>query len=123
MIELTEKSANKLRQVLSEQGVTEDVLLRVGIKAGGCSGFTYVLDLDSKPTKFDKFFESFGIGILCDKKSLLYIKGLILDWNDDLMNRGFVFNNPKAKSSCGCKTSFMIDSDDAQEQEFKPSWM
>ena len=56
MIELTEKSANKLREVLSEQGVTEDVLLRVGIKAGGCSGFTYVLDLDSKPTKFDKFF-------------------------------------------------------------------
>ena len=62
-VNIHEKSANKLREVLSEQGVTEDVLLRVGIKAGGCSGFTYVLDLDSKPTKFDKFFESFGVGV------------------------------------------------------------
>ncbi len=121
MIELTEKSANKIREVLKEQGVVDDVMLRVGIKAGGCSGFTYVLDLDSKPHKFDKLFESHGVNILCDKKSFLYLKDMVIDWSDNLMNRGFVFNNPKAKSSCGCKTSFLPDRN--EEKEFKPSWM
>lgn len=120
MITLTEKSANKIKEILKEQNVNEQPLLRVGIKAGGCSGFTYVLDFDTKPSKFDKYFESNDLGILCDKKSLLYLKGMEIDWSDNLMDRGFKFNNPIAKTSCGCRTSFLPD---IEIQQLTPSWM
>lgn len=120
MISLTEKSADKIKEILIEQKISEQPMLRVGIKAGGCSGFTYVLDFESKPHKFDKLFESQGISILCDKKSLLYLKGIEIDWSDNLMDRGFRFNNPIAKSSCGCRTSFMPNVD---SQQATPSWM
>ena len=121
MIKLTEKSASKIKQILSEQKVVDIPLLRVGIKAGGCSGFTYTMDFDSRPSKFDKLFKSQGLNILCDKKSLIWIKGTEIDWSDNLMDRGFRFLNPKAKSSCGCKTSFMPE--DQPQSEHTPSWM
>ena len=121
MIKLTEKSANKIKQVLLNEGVDESPLLRVGIKAGGCSGFTYTMDFDSKQSKFDKIFKSQGLNILCDKKSLIWISGTQIDWSDNLIDRGFRFENPKAKSSCGCKTSFMPE--DQPKSEHTPSWM
>lgn len=120
MIQLTEKSANKVKQILSEREVEDKTLLRVGIKAGGCSGFTYTIDFDKSPTKFDQVFESHGVNILCDKKSLLWISGLEIDWSDDLMDHGFKFDNPKAKATCGCKTSFMPDKGFVDD---KPVWL
>ena len=98
-----------------------ETAVRMGVKGGGCSGFTYTLDFDSRQTKFDLFFESNGLNILVDKKSNLYIGETTIDWSYKLNDRGLKFNNPKAKGSCGCKTSFMIDIPDANSN--MPSWM
>ena len=122
MITLTENAAKEIYKVMLQNEVTKDICLRVGIKGGGCSGFTYTLDFDSKKTKFDLEFESQNLKILVDKKSHLYIKDTEIDWSYDLMDRGLKFNNPSAKGSCGCKTSFMFEPPE-KDENFQPSWM
>ena len=94
--------------------------VRMGVKGGGCSGLTYTLDFDNRQRKFDIPYVSNGLSILVDKKSHLYIGETEIDWSYNLMDRGLKFNNPHAKGSCGCKTSFMIDLPEVTE---KPSWM
>ena len=91
------------------------------VNGGGCSGFTYTVDFDSRKSKFDLEFESFGLSVLVDKKSHLYIKDTDIDWSNDLNDRGLKFNNPSAKGTCGCRTSFMYEH--IEENEDKPSWM
>ena len=81
----------------------------------------YTIDFDSRPRKFDLEFESFGINVLVDKKSHLYIKETTIGWSNELQDKGFKFDNPHAKGACGCKTSFMIDM--PQEEQRVPSWM
>ena len=122
MILLTKNAANEIRKIMNKNNFDIDVALRVGVKGGGCSGLTYTLDFDSYKTKFDLEFESEGLRILVDKKSNLYIKDTLIDWSYKLMDRGLKFNNPMAKSSCGCKTSFIFDAP-KQEKSFKPTWM
>ncbi len=122
MITLTKNAAKEIQKVMNENELNNDVCIRVGVKGGGCSGFTYTLDFDSKKTKFDLEFESQKLRILVDKKSHLYIKGTEIDWSYGLMDRGLKFNNPSAKGSCGCKTSFMFEHPE-QDNEFKPSWI
>tara|TARA_B100001250_G_scaffold404981_2_gene421720 strand:+ start:179 stop:547 length:369 start_codon:yes stop_codon:yes gene_type:complete len=122
MITLTKNAAEEIQKVMRKNELTDDVRLRVGVKGGGCSGFTYTLDFDSKKTKFDLEFESQNLKILVDKKSHLYIKDTEIDWSYGLMDRGLVFNNPSAKGSCGCKTSFMFENP-TQEKESEPSWI
>lgn len=110
-ITLTEKAANEIKRILSEQKKLEpekDIYIRVGIKGGGCSGFTYTLDLTDRIDEFDKIFESHGVKIVCDMKSYLYLNGTTIDFNDDLLNRGFVFRNPNAKQTCSCGASFGV---------------
>ena len=122
MITLTKNAAKEILKVMLENDLKEDICLRVGVKGGGCSGFTYTIDFDAKKTKFDLEFESQKLKILVDKKSHLYIKNTEIDWSYGLMDRGLVFNNPSAKGSCGCKTSFMFEPPD-QNDDFKPSWI
>jgi iron-sulfur cluster assembly protein len=122
VISFTEKAVNKILSIMNEQKVTDDTRVRVGVKGGGCSGFTYTVDFDSRKSKFDLEFESFGLNVLVDKKSHLYIKGTEIDWSNDLNDRGLKFNNPSAKGSCGCRTSFMYDNTE-QTNDTKPSWM
>ena len=122
MISFTEKAADKILSIMNEQKVTDDTRVRVGVKGGGCSGFTYTVDFDSRKGKFDLEFESFGLSVLVDKKSHLYIKDTEIDWSNDLNDRGLKFNNPSAKGSCGCRTSFMYDNTE-QTNDTRPSWM
>ena len=122
MITLTKNAAKEIQKVMRENDLNIDVCIRVGVKGGGCSGFTYTLDFDSKKTKFDLEFESQKLKILVDKKSHLYIKGTEIDWSYGLMDMGLKFNNTSAKGSCGCKTSFMFEQPE-QDDEFKPSWI
>ena len=122
MITLTENAAKEIRKIMNENELGEEVAVRVGVKGGGCSGLTYTLDFDSRKTKFDLEYESEGMKILVEKKRHLYIKDTEIDWSYSLMDRGLKFNNPLAKTSCGCKTSFMFDAPQ-QEEDFKPSWM
>ena len=121
MISFTEKAANKILSIMEEQKVSNSTVVRVGVKGGGCSGFTYTVDFESRKGKFDLEFESFGLGILVDKKSHLYIKDTEIDWSDNLNDRGLKFNNPSAKGSCGCRTSFMHEH--KEENGYIPSWM
>ena len=82
MISFTEKAANKVLSIMDEQDVNNDVKVRVGVKGGGCSGFTYTVDFDSRKSKFDLEFESHGLTCVVDKKSHLYIKGTEIDWSN-----------------------------------------
>ena len=122
MISFTEKAASKVLSIMKDQAVTDDTRVRVGVKGGGCSGFTYTVDFETKKGKFDLEFESFGLNVLVDKKSHLYIKGTKIDWSDDLNDRGLKFNNPSAKGSCGCRTSFMYEHTETKDDR-KPGWM
>jgi iron-sulfur cluster assembly protein len=109
MITLSENAAKEIRTIIKDQGLPEDqTKLRVGVKGGGCSGFSYMLDLVEEPrSEMDEELESQGVKILCDMKSYLYLNGTEIDFKDEgPMHRGFMFKNPNATSSCGCGSSF-----------------
>ena len=119
---LTEESANVLLSYMNEEKPVPEYV-RFGVKAGGCSGFTYTIGFDSKSRKFDLEFESCGVKLLVDKKSHLYVKETEIGWSDELQDKGFKFDNPHAKGACGCKTSFQIDVDKINEEKEAPNWM
>ena len=106
---LSETAAREIRTIIQQQELdAEKVRLRVGVKGGGCSGFSYVLDLTESQKESDELFDQHGIKIICDPKSLLYLSGTVIDFKDEIMGRGFVFQNPNASSSCGCGSSFSV---------------
>ena len=80
----------------------------MGVKGGGCSGFSYVMNLEPRPGLGDEVFEVDGLRVFVDPKSYLYLEGTQLDFNDDLTNRGFVFKNPNSSGTCGCGASFSV---------------
>ncbi len=108
MITLSEVAAKEIKSIIQDQGLAKDVALRVGVKGGGCSGFTYVLDLTESPPapEADEVMDSHGIKILSDRRSYLYLNGTEIDFKDEIMGRGFVFKNPNATHTCGCGSSF-----------------
>ncbi len=106
MISLTENAAKEIRKVIVENEMPEGTGIRIGIKGGGCAGFTYVFDFDDNIGEFDQVFDSQDLNVIVDKKSLIYIDGTIVDFNTGLTDRGFKFQNPKADAACGCGTSF-----------------
>lgn len=104
---LSESAAREVKNIIQSQELdTEKVRLRVGVKGGGCSGFSYLLDLTETQKDTDEVFEQHGVKIVVDPKSLLYLAGVVVDFKDEIMGRGFVFSNPNATSSCGCGSSF-----------------
>jgi iron-sulfur cluster assembly accessory protein len=107
-INLSETAAREIKTIIGQQGLPEaETKLRVGVKGGGCSGFSYMLDLTEEPkSEMDEEMESHGVKILVDMKSYLYLNGVEIDFKDEVMGRGFVFKNPNATSSCGCGSSF-----------------
>ncbi len=106
-VEITARAAKEVLRVIEEHKMPPDTWVRIGAKGGGCSGFSYVLDFDQTgPTEFDLAYEMHGVKLVIDKKSEFFMGGTVLDFNDGLLNRGFVFNNPSASGSCGCGTSF-----------------
>lgn len=107
-ITLTERAAEKVRQVFEKNSMPPDACLRVGVKGGGCSGFSYTLDVTNKPAPDDEIFESFGVRIVCDPKSYLYLNGTEVDYDDSLLQGGFRFQNPNAAGRCRCGASFSI---------------
>ncbi|MFQ5447226.1 MAG: HesB/IscA family protein [Saprospiraceae bacterium] len=104
-ISLTDGAVSQLKHIIAEQKIPEGHFLRVGVKGGGCSGFSYVLGFDV-PTEHDEVYEINGIKVLLEKAHAIYLLGMEIDWVEGLENRGFSFNNPNAKSTCGCGTSF-----------------
>ena len=107
-IDISAKAAeNAKKQLLKRK--TPDAMIRLGIRGAGCSGFTYVIEFeDNPPRDRDRVFEKDGARFVVDKKSLLYLAGTALEWEQTLMSTGFKFVNPNEKSSCGCGHSFTI---------------
>ena len=107
MIHLTEKAAEKIRGLLAKDGVpAETGGPRVGVQGGGCSGLSYAMRLETQARDRDKVFEEHGARLFVDPKSYLYLHDTTLEWQEDLMRQGFVFQNPNAARSCGCGSSF-----------------
>jgi iron-sulfur cluster assembly protein len=112
-ITLTEKAASEVRRIVSEQqtagAAPEKVYLRMRVVGGGCSGFQHKLDLDpAMNPKLDETFELQGVPVVVDKRSLMYLGDVQVDFHDDLNRRGFSISNPNAKSTCGCGSSFSM---------------
>jgi iron-sulfur cluster assembly protein len=132
-VNVTETAAREIDAIIRQQGLDADkVRLRVGVKGGGCSGFSYLLDLTEVQKESDELWEfsyarrpdpkaasaqsggvatatgaePFTVRVICDPKSYLYLNGTTIDFKDEIMGRGFVFNNPNANSTCGCGSSF-----------------
>jgi len=103
-IAVTPKAAQKIREAFAKQGVTGG--LRLGVLGGGCSGLSYQFKFAPEPKPRDHVFEFEDVKVFVDPKSMLFLNGMTLDWHDSLMQSGFVFQNPNAKKSCGCGTSF-----------------
>jgi len=109
MVNVSDTAANQLQSIfLEENKVPKDNYVRVGVKSGGCSGLSYILDFDDKSSEGDKVVESNGINLLIDKKSLLYIIGTTLEYSSGLNGKGFHWSNPNASRSCGCGESFSL---------------
>ena len=103
---LTAKAAEQVLKIKAENNIPESHGLRVGVKGGGCSGLSYVLGFDAEAGQNDKKFEQHGVTIFVDPKSLFFLSGTELDFQDGLNGKGFVFNNPNAARTCGCGSSF-----------------
>jgi iron-sulfur cluster assembly protein len=106
MITLTPAARDEVKRLMAQEQ-KPNAALRVGVKGGGCSGLSYVMALDDDaPKQYDQVFEDDGVKVLIDAKSHLYLDGLTIDFKSGLVGGGFEFQNPNAKKSCGCGTSF-----------------
>jgi iron-sulfur cluster assembly protein len=108
MIQITENAASQIRKMLAKRNQGESGL-RVGVKAGGCSGYEYTFGWEASARPGDVVFEaSEGAKVFVDPRSLKLLEGTVLDYDTSLLSKGFVFNNPNAKSTCGCGVSFSV---------------
>ena len=106
-IQISEKAREHIRAAMRKEGIAlEHGGLRLGVRGGGCSGLSYNITFDSQPRERDRVFQYDDIRVFVDPKSFVYLNGITLDWEESLMQRGFVFRNPNAKKSCGCGSSF-----------------
>ena len=106
MITLTEKAAEHVRSYIEKRG--KGVGLRVGVRTSGCSGLAYKLEFADAVQAEDHQFESYGVKVLVDPKSLQFIDGTELDYTREGLNEGFKFRNPRVKDECGCGESFNV---------------
>ena len=108
MIEVTVAASKRIREGMANEGIV-DGGLRVGVKAGGCSGLSYIFKWEAEPKVEDEVFKSpEGTRIFVDKKSYQYLDGTVLDCDANMLGQSLVFRNPNAKSECGCGLSFQI---------------
>jgi iron-sulfur cluster assembly protein len=106
-ISISQEAADHVRGFAEMEGKAA-TNVRVGVKGGGCSGLTYVLDIVDEPEENDKVIEDQGMKLFVDRKSYIFLAGTTLDYSGGLNGKGFVFNNPNAKTTCGCGTSFSV---------------
>jgi len=108
-INITETAAREIKSIIQQQELdAENIRLRVGVKGGGCSGFNYILDLTESARDTDEMFDAHGVKVVCDPKSYLYLNGTTIDFKDEIMGRGFVFQNTNATTSCGSGSTFSV---------------
>ena len=110
MITISEKALSHLFELMVSEGLTPDTHhLRVGVKGGGCSGLSYVMDFDDTIEEFDEVIQlDGGLKVVIDRKSVLYLFGTELDYSDGLNGKGFQWANPNSSRTCGCGESFAV---------------
>jgi iron-sulfur cluster assembly protein len=107
-VSLSPKAIEAAKRQLAKRG-TPDAAIRLGLKGGGCSGFSYVIEFtDDPPRERDRVFDFDGVKVFVDPKSLIYLAGTVLDWEQTLMYQGFKFRNPNEATNCGCGHSFSV---------------
>ena len=112
-LSVSTQAVEAIRRQLAKRG-TPDAAIRVGVRGGGCSGFSYVIEYDDKPPRAGDIVMEFDeegkakVRVFCDKKSILYLQNSVLDWEKTLMYTGFKFKNPQEASRCGCGHSFQV---------------
>ena len=107
MITVSDKAVDKIKDILDGEQKGNG-FIRIGIKGGGCSGFTYLLDIEENQKDGDQLYNFGDVKVLIDSKSIIYLAGTELDYTDGLNGSGFVFNNPNAQRTCGCGNSFAV---------------
>lgn len=106
-IQLSQRALQRVRQLIEAGKIPPTAGLRLAVQGGGCSGLSYAVHFDKQPTARDKVFEfEGGVRVFVDPKSLIYLAGTRLDYKDELIQQGFVFENPNAKQACSCGVSF-----------------
>jgi iron-sulfur cluster assembly protein len=106
-IAVTDKAISKIRSAMAKENISpEHGGLRLGVQGGGCSGLSYNIRFDTQPRDRDRIFQFNNVRVFVDPKSFIYLHGMTLDYQETLMQQGFVFVNPQATKSCGCGTSF-----------------
>ncbi len=113
-ISLTDKAAEKVKELLSGQADGDEQALRVAVRGGGCSGFQYALAFDA-PHEDDHRFTAQGVSVVVDKTSMQFVFGSQVDWVDGLQGAGFSVNNPNVEAACGCGSSFTVKEDAAEQ--------
>ena len=108
MLQVTEKAAQRIQDLMRDEGVVEKGGLRLGVQGGGCSGLSYAMRMEKQARERDKVFELNGARVFVDPKSYVYLENITLDFEDTLMRKGFLFQNPAASRTCGCGTSFAV---------------
>lgn len=106
-VSFTVSAVNEIKRLMAQEDFDTSKQLRIGVKGGGCSGMTYILDFDTKKEN-DEVFDMEGVSFIIDKSHGIYLVGMQVDWQGGLNSRGFTFNNPNASSTCGCGTSFAV---------------
>jgi iron-sulfur cluster assembly protein len=107
MFSLTPMAVSEVKRILSEQGV-DDMVLRLGVSGGGCSGFSYVMTFDKEVAEADSTIDYDGLKVVMAPEASPYIGNIVLDFRDEVSKRGFEFNNPDAADNCGCGNSFSV---------------
>lgn len=105
MITISESASDKIKEMLEQEGAPE-LFLRVGVKEGGCTGFSYGMGFDDELQAGDQTIEHDGFKVVVDEESSKYLAGLEIDWKESAMGGGFTMNNPNAIATCGCGSSF-----------------
>ena len=104
---MTEKAIARIRSAMAKENISPaEGGLRLGVQGGGCSGLSYNIRFDTQPRERDRVFQFDDVRVFVDPKSFIYLHGMVLDYEETLMHQGFVFQNPNAKKSCGCGSSF-----------------
>lgn len=107
-ITVTDNALQQIRKIQEDGNIPNDYTLRISVKGGGCSGFTYNLGFDGETKESDTIIEYSDVKIVVDGKSLFYLTGTELDFSAGLNGKGFIFSNPNASKTCGCGESFAV---------------
>ena len=108
MLFVSDKAKEQIQKIMNQGKLDNSYFVRVEVKSGGCSGFTYEMKFDNEPQPNDQVFEDKGVKLVTDLKSFIYVCNTTLDFSDGLNGKGFHFNNPNATRSCACGESFAV---------------